>query len=187
MDYSLPGSSVYGIFQARILEQVAIPFSRGSSQTRGQAQVSCIARKFFTIWATRDVFFFSPLFYQHTNEDIPLLPSSGLKQGLTPSISLQTTWLQKCLKIFGHLFLHLWDISSVSAAAAAVKSAVVSDSVRPHRQQPSRLLCPWDSLGKNTGVGCHCFLWSSVSRSYHKVQSLAHDWNIFNTILCYPN
>ena len=132
-------------------------------------------------------FFFFPLLYQHTNEDIPLLPSSGLKQGLTPSISLQTTWLQKCLKIFGHLFLHLWDISSVSAAAAAVKSAVVSDSVRPHRQQPSRLLCPWDSLGKNTGVGCHCFLWSSVSRSYHKVQALAHDWNIFNTILCYPN
>ena len=30
-----------------------------------------------------------------------------------------------------------------------------SDSVRPHRQQPTRLLCPWDSPGKNTGVGCH--------------------------------
>ena len=32
---------------------------------------------------------------------------------------------------------------------------VVSDSVRPHRQKPTRLLCPWDSPGKNTGVGCH--------------------------------
>ena len=31
---------------------------------------------------------------------------------------------------------------------------VVSDSVRPHRRQPTRLLCPWDSPGKNTGVGC---------------------------------
>ena len=31
----------------------------------------------------------------------------------------------------------------------------MSDSVRPHRWQPTRLLCPWDSPGKNTGVGCH--------------------------------
>ena len=34
-------------------------------------------------------------------------------------------------------------------------ASVVSDSVRPHRRQPTRLLCPWDSPGKNTGVGCH--------------------------------
>ena len=37
-------------------------------------------------------------------------------------------------------------------------TAVVSDSVRPHRQQPTRLPRPWDSPGKNTGVGCHCLL-----------------------------
>ena len=35
---------------------------------------------------------------------------------------------------------------------------VVSDSVRPHRQQPTRLLHPWGSPGKNTGVGCHFLL-----------------------------
>ena len=34
-------------------------------------------------------------------------------------------------------------------------ASVVSDSVRPHRRQPTRLLRPWDSPGKNTGVGCH--------------------------------
>ena len=34
-------------------------------------------------------------------------------------------------------------------------TSVVSDSVRPHRWQPTRLLCPWDSPGKNTRVGCH--------------------------------
>ena len=34
----------------------------------------------------------------------------------------------------------------------------MSDSVRPHRQQPTRLLCPWDSPGKNTGVGCYFLL-----------------------------
>ena len=36
--------------------------------------------------------------------------------------------------------------------------SVVSDSVRPHRQQPTRLLRPWDSPGKNTGLGCHFLL-----------------------------
>ena len=45
---SLPGSSVRGILQARILEWVAIPFSRGSSQPRTQIQVSCNAGRFFT-------------------------------------------------------------------------------------------------------------------------------------------
>ena len=34
----------------------------------------------------------------------------------------------------------------------------MSDSVRPHRQQPTRLPCPWDSPGQNTGVGCHFLL-----------------------------
>ena len=44
------------------------------------------------------------------------------------------------------------------AAAGAAVASVVSDSVRPHRRQPTRLLCPWDSPGKNTGVGCHFLL-----------------------------
>ena len=47
MDYSLPGSSVHGIFQATILEWVAISFSRGSSQPRDRTQVSCIAGRCF--------------------------------------------------------------------------------------------------------------------------------------------
>ena len=47
-DCSPPGSSVHGIPQARILEWVAISFSRRSSQPRGQTQVSCITGRFFT-------------------------------------------------------------------------------------------------------------------------------------------
>ena len=49
----------------------------------------------------------------------------------------------------------------------------MSDSVRPHRRQPTRLPCPWDSPGKNTGVGCHFLLQcmkvkseSEVAQSY---------------------
>ena len=45
----------HGILQARILEWVAIPFSRGSSQLRDQTQISCTVSRFFTIWATREV------------------------------------------------------------------------------------------------------------------------------------
>ena len=52
MDCSLPGSSVHGILQARILEWVIIPFSRGSSWPRNPTQVSCIEGRFFTICAT---------------------------------------------------------------------------------------------------------------------------------------
>ena len=54
MDCSLPGSSVHGIVQARILEWVAIPFSRGSSWSRDWTWIPCIAGRFFTIWATRE-------------------------------------------------------------------------------------------------------------------------------------
>ena len=54
-DYSLPGSSVHGISQARTLESVAVRFSRGTSQPRDGTQVSHIAGGFFTIWATREV------------------------------------------------------------------------------------------------------------------------------------
>ena len=54
MDCSPPGSSVCGIFQARILEWVAVSFSRGYSQPRDQTQDFHITGRFFTVWATRE-------------------------------------------------------------------------------------------------------------------------------------
>ena len=54
-DHSTPGSSVHRILQARILEWVANPFSRGFSQPRDWIWVSCIAGRFFTMWPTREV------------------------------------------------------------------------------------------------------------------------------------
>ena len=54
VDGSPPGSTVHGILQARILEWVTISSSRGSSQPRDQTQVSCIAGRLFTIWASRE-------------------------------------------------------------------------------------------------------------------------------------
>ena len=55
VDYSLPGSFVHWILQARILEWVAILLCRGSSQPKDRTQVSHIAVRFFTIWATREI------------------------------------------------------------------------------------------------------------------------------------
>ena len=76
---------------------------------------------------------------------------------------------------FGYLLSKCWPIlgptrawSSLPGTAADPNAAAAAESlqscpnlcdpVRPHRQQPTRLLCPWDSPGKSTGVGCHCLL-----------------------------
>ena len=101
MDYSLPGSSVPGILQAWILEQIAIPFSRGSSLPRDQTWVSCIGRQL--------------LYHQHHLESLILAMCYVLFAQLCPTLQL-------------------------------------------HGLQPARLLCPWNSPGKNTGVGSHSLL-----------------------------
>ena len=84
MDCSPPGSSVHGILQARILEWVAAPFSRGDSPPRDRTQISCIAGRFFTIWATREARFdrnasFNPpeFNYVHPIHSVRGLPGSS--------------------------------------------------------------------------------------------------------------
>ena len=67
MDCSPPGSSVHGIFQVRILEWFAIPFFRRASWPRYRTQVSCIAGRFFTVWATRGVHI-KKRWQEHTEE-----------------------------------------------------------------------------------------------------------------------
>ena len=80
MDCGLPGSSVHGIFQTRILESVAITFSRESSRSRGQTQVSVIAGRFFIIWGKvydkwEDIRIWALVFHKqpHPNHHYPLL------------------------------------------------------------------------------------------------------------------
>ena len=53
-------------------------------------------------------------------------------------------------------------------------ASVMSDSVQPHRRQPSRLPRPWDSLGKNTGVGCHFLLQYMIKREISRYSMLSH-------------
>ena len=60
------------------------------------------------------------------------------------------------------IFLGLWDLQLLFLLilwkVKGIVASVTSNSLRPHGLQPTRLLCPWNSPGKNTGVNCHTFL-----------------------------
>ena len=67
MDCNLPGSSVRGNFQTRILEWIAISFSRGSFWPKAWTWVSCIAGRLFTVWATREAHHYPPSCFSSVN------------------------------------------------------------------------------------------------------------------------
>ena len=101
MDCSPPDSSVHGILQARILEWGAIPFSRGSSRPRNWSQISCMAGRFFAIWATRQAKFILKMSnmaiqkHRQNLESLPLcplllLPASFLRLSQGADISLSS-------------------------------------------------------------------------------------------------
>ena len=97
MDFSPPGSSVHRVLQARILEWVAIPFSRWFSRPTNQTWVSHMAGSFFTIWATREA-----TIEIYTNwRRIPHLPLPPV-----PGISA-CMWLT-ILNIMQYLFFSDW-------------------------------------------------------------------------------
>ena len=66
---------------------------------------------------------------------------------------------QTSLSLLPHPFLaQLPFLKGCCCCCCCCGTSVVSDSVQPHRWQPTRLPCPWDSPGQNTGVGCHFLL-----------------------------
>ena len=93
--------------------------------------------------------FFSSLLFSRTLHSVgyifPFLPCLLLFFPQLYAKHPQTTTLPSCISFWIH-FLYCCCCCQVAS--------VVSDSVQPHRQQPTRLLRPWDSPGKNTGVGC---------------------------------
>ena len=88
-------------------------------------------------------------------------PSSG---GLSVCISF--------LLLLGQITIHLVAAAAAAAAAAAV-SLQSCPTLQLHRWQPTRLRCPWDSPGKNTGVGCH-FLLQCMKSESEVAQSCRH-------------
>ena len=89
--------------------------------------------------------------------------------------------LYGAIRSFGLEMHHLLNKACFCCCCVA---SVVSDSVRPHRRQPTRLLCPWDSPGKNTGVGCHfllqCMQVKSESEVAQSCPTLSNpmDWSL---------
>ena len=131
MDCSPLGCSVQGILKAKILKWVAIPFSRGSSQSRDQIWVSHIAGRSFTIWATRESL---KLVKNKGN------PLSTLKKKVNANYRKRCSWwlpYSPVLFLVAHSCPTLCNSMDCSPPCSHVHG---------------------DSPGKNAGVGFHALL-----------------------------
>ena len=70
---------------------------------------------------------------------------------------------------FSSSHVWMWELDYKESCCCCSVASVMSNSVRPHRRQPTRLPSPWDSPGKNTGVGCHFLLQSMKVKSESEV------------------
>ena len=117
VDCSLPGSSLHGILQARILEWVAISFSRGSSQLRDQTLVSHIAGRCFNLWATRDCQMLKILqarLQQYVNHELPDVQAGFRKGRGTRDQIANIRWIMEKARVpEKHLFLLYWLCQSL--------------------------------------------------------------------------
>ena len=117
MDCSRPGSSVHGILQARILEWVTIPFSRGSSGPSDQTLVSGIAGGFFTIWATREAHGYSvgsiPLEKPESYEQFIIEVNTQSRFSVSELDDIAVN-IRKLPNLFLYQLLHLYSGGNIS-------------------------------------------------------------------------
>ena len=147
MDCSLSGSSV----QARILEWIAISFSRGSSQPRDWTWVSCIAGRLLTGWATREVTKVSPLRWLGIEPRstvwkaamLTTIPPMLLKY--TQIFYIVNKWLIKAVKELNWKDGCMWakSLQSCPTLFNLMDCSLPGSSIHG------------DSPGRNTGVGCY--------------------------------
>ena len=166
MDCSPPGSSVPGILQARILEQLAIPFSRGSSRPR-ETWVFLIAGRFFTIWATWEAIYIYTYIYiyihTHTHTHICVYAAAAKSLQSCPTLCDPTYGSPPGSPVPGILQARILEWVAISF------SNTWKRKVKAKSLSRVRLLAtPWtaayqappsmDFPGKSTGMGCHCLL-----------------------------
>ena len=155
MDYT-----VHGILQARILEWVAIPFSRGSSQLRDRTHVFRNAGRFSTSWATREI----PLQIQSHSVVLQL----GLQHINLQGDTIQSMKL-RCIFLYTSIIQKHFDFMKLDCAPDNISVCMLShfscdpmDCMDPMTlcdpMDCNPRLCPWDSSGKNTEVGCHALV-----------------------------
>ena len=145
-DCSPPGSSIHGILQARILEYIAIPCSRGSSQTRYLTRVSCLTSRHFTIWATREIILRYLLLFSRLVVSYSLQPH-GLQDARLPCPSPSPRACSNSCPL--SLWYHSTISSSVIPSSSCLQSFPASGSF---------LMCQlFTSGGQSTGI------WASAS------------------------
>ena len=102
------------------------------------------------------------------SDTVSTFPPSICHEVIGPDAMIFVFWMLNFKPAFPlSYFTFIKRLFSSSSHAAA--ASVVFDSVRPHRWQPTRLLHPWDSPGKNTGVGCHFLLQCMKMKSESEV------------------
>ena len=143
MDHSLPGASVHGIFQARILQWVAISFSGGSSQPRAWIYISCIScigKQILYHWATgeanmhmRNLIFFKFIFW--------LCSILVFWPGIEPTTPALETWI-----------LNQWIFWRDSSLKNLITSSPKKKKEREKRKKKEKKHCT--KPGNNTGLFC---------------------------------
>ena len=152
MDCSLPDSSVHGILQARILEWVVMPFSRGSFWPRDLTWVSCFAGRLFTIWATRKGSIFFLFHNKHCiNRSFWLFKWCMCVYEIKLDVFL---WLEKEHK---HIYVSL----SLSHTHTHTLYLICTPIPRSYNSHSEYCSWPWnipsDSISKNMkGVSLRC-------------------------------
>ena len=156
MDYSPPGSSVHGIFQARVLEWGAMAFSL-SSLTRNQTHMPCIARLILNHWTTREV----PKIQISTEWSEALLNLTMLNQYSDSYNCISNGNHSYSVNYSSESFASspLWSGPASPGSAVLVLACSVTQSC-PTLCDPKDCSPPGSSIhsifpGKNTGVGCH--------------------------------
>jgi len=154
LDYSPPGSSVHGILQARILEWVAIPFSRGSSQPRDWNWGSHIAGRCFIIWVTREAHVYtSYIAYMYFICKYICFYTAYVEKAMAPhssTLAWKIPWVEEPgrLQSMGSLTVrHDW----------ATSLSLFTFMHWRRKWQPTPVFLPGESQGWGSLVGCR--LW----------------------------
>ena len=153
MDCSLSGSSVHGIFQARVLEWIAISFSRGSSQPRNRTRVSRIAGRHFTVWAIREA-------------HIYISPSEKAMASHSSTLAWKIPWAEEPGG--------LQSMGSQRVGQGWATSLSLFTFMHWRRKwKPTPVFLPGESRGRGSLVGCH--LWGCTELDTTEVMQQQHN------------
>ena len=152
---SPPGSSVHGISQARILEWVAISFSRGSFWPRDQTQVFCIADRFSTVWATSLLTYLLTIIWYYRYLGTCKCSSEKAMAPHSSTLAWKIPWMERPgrLQSMGLLRVgHDW----------ATSLSLFTFMRWRRKWQPTPVFLPGESQGRGSLVGCR--LWGCTVR-----------------------